>query len=69
MSSILVCPRKTLQESRKIFVGQARHVARIHFEPRPSNRALGKAGSVMNIGFSINGCPHTKFQFDERKQD
>ena len=69
MSSILVCSRKTLQESRKIFVGHARHVARLHFETRPSDRALGTADCVMNISFSINGCPLTKFQFDERKQD
>ena len=39
------------------------------FETRPSDRALGTADCVMNISFSINGCPLTKFQFDERKQD
>ena len=39
------------------------------FELRPNICALGTAGSVMNISFSINGCPHTKSQFDERKQD
>ena len=39
------------------------------FKPRSNIRALSTAGSVMNISFSINGCPHTKFQFDERKQD
>ena len=53
-----------MYESSKIFVGRARHVARIHFEPRSNIRALSTAGSVMNIGFSINACPHTKFQFD-----
>ena len=30
------------------------------FEPRPNIRALGTAGSVMNIVLSINGCSHTK---------
>ena len=39
------------------------------FEPRTIIRALGTAGSVMNIVLSINGCSHTKTQFDERKQD
>ena len=29
-------------------------------EPRPNIRALGTAGSVMNIVLSINGCSHTK---------
>ena len=34
-----------------------------NFKPR-----LGTAGSVMNIGLSINGRLHTKTQFNERKQ-
>ena len=67
--SVLACSTKTLYESNKIFLGHAWHVAWRQFEPRPSIRALSTAGSVMNIGFSINGCPHTKFQFDERQQD
>ena len=31
--------------------------------------ALGTAGSVMTSGLSLNGCSHSKNQFDERKQD
>ena len=29
------------------------------FEPRPTTRALGTAGSVMTIGSSINGRSHS----------
>ena len=31
--------------------------------------ALGTAGSVMTSGLSLNGCSHSKNQFEERKQD
>ena len=41
------------------------------FEPRPytNSHALGTTGSVMTIGLSINGCSHSKNQFDERELD
>ena len=39
------------------------------FEPRPYSSALGTAGSVMTVGLSINGCSHSKNQFDERELD
>ena len=39
------------------------------FKTRPNSRALGIAGSVMTIGLSINGCSHSKNQFDGREQD
>ena len=41
------------------------------FEPRPytNSHALGTAGSVMTIGLSINGCSHSKNQFDEKELD
>ena len=39
------------------------------FEPRLNIRALGTVGSVVNIGSSLNGCSHTKTQFEAKKQD
>ena len=39
------------------------------FEPRPNSSLLGMVGSVLTIGLSINGCSHSKKQFDERKLD
>ena len=39
------------------------------FEPRLNIRALGTVGSVVNIFSSLNGCSHTKTQFDAKKQD
>ena len=39
------------------------------FEPKLSIRALGTVGSVVNINSSLNGCSHTKTQFDAKKQD
>ena len=39
------------------------------FKPRPNSRALGMAGSIMSIGLSINGCSHSRNQFDGRQQD
>ena len=30
------------------------------FEPRPNNRVIGTAGSVMTISLSIKGCSHSK---------
>ena len=38
-------------------------------EPRPERRVRGTAGSVMTVRLSVNGCSHTKSQFDEFKQD
>ena len=61
--------RKTLHESTKVFVEQARHIARNSFKPRPNSWLLATAGSVMTIGLSINGCSHSKNRFDEREQD
>ena len=52
--------RKTLHESTKVFVEQARHIARNSFKPRPNSWLLATAGSVMTIGLSINGCSHSK---------
>ena len=40
-----------------------------NFELRPNSRALRSEGSVMIISLSINGCSHSKNQFEERKQD
>ena len=39
------------------------------FKPRPNSRALGIAGSVMTNGLSVNGCSHSKNQFDGTEQD
>ena len=38
-------------------------------KPRLNIRALGTVGSVVNTGSSLNGCSHTKTQFDAKKQD
>ena len=38
-------------------------------EPRPERRVRGTAGSVMTARLSVNGCSHTKSQFDQFKQD
>ena len=38
-------------------------------EPRPERRVRGIAGSVMTVRLSVNGCSHTKSQFDQFKQD
>ena len=38
-------------------------------EPGPYSHALGTADLVMTIGLSINGCPQSKNQFDERELD
>ena len=40
-----------------------------NFEPRRERRVRGTAGSVMTVRLSINGCSHSKSQFDEIKQD
>ena len=69
-SSILACPRKVLHESSKIFSEHSLHFARKQSRNRALyNRARGTAGSVMTIGLPLNGCLHSKNQFDERKQD
>ena len=38
------------------------------FETRSKNRALGEADSIINIDLSINGCSHSKNQFDDMKK-
>ena len=43
-------------------------VAGYSFKPRPKSRALGKASSIMNIDLLINGCSHSKNQFDDIKK-
>ena len=40
-----------------------------NFEPRRERRVRGTAGSVMTVRLSVNGCSHSKSQFDEIKQD
>ena len=64
--SIFAYSRKTrvrsLSSMRYMLLGYS-------FEPRPYSRALGTAGSVMTIGLSINGCSHSKNQFDDRELD
>ena len=69
-SSILAYRRKVLHESSKIFSEHSLHFARKQSRTRALyNRARGTAGSVMTIGLPLNGCLHSKNQFDERKQD
>ena len=69
-SSILAYPRKVLHESSKIFSEHSLHFARKQSRNRALyNRARGTAGSVMTISLPLNGCLHSKNQFDERKQD
>ena len=64
------CARERLCKNRgRSLLGMRGMLLRYSFETRPSDRVLGTADCVMNIIFSINGCPLTKFQFDERKQD
>ena len=40
-----------------------------NFEPRRERRVRATAGSVMTVRLSINGCSHSKSQFDEIKKD
>ena len=40
-----------------------------NFEPRRERRVRGPAGSVMTVRLSVNGCSHSKSQFDKIKQD
>ena len=69
-SSILAYRRKVLHESSKIFSEHSLHFARKQSRTRALySRARGIAGSVMTIGLPLNGCLHSKNQFDERKQD
>ena len=55
-------PARSLLNMRGTLVGYS-------LEPRPERRVRGTAGSVMTVRLSVNGCSHTKSQFDQFKQD
>ena len=55
-------PARSLLNKRGTLLGYS-------LEPRPERRVRGTAGSVMTVRLSVNGCSHTKSQFDEFKQD
>ena len=54
-------PARSLLNKRGTLLGYS-------LEPRPERRVRGTAGSVMTVRLSVNGCSHTKSQFDEFKQ-
>ena len=51
------------------FFSKCRLLLGSRFEPRPNSRALGPAGSVINIGLSTNGCSHSENKFDHTEHD
>ena len=63
------CTRERLMNRVISLLSMPSMLPEYRFEPRPNNRSLATAGSVVTIGLSIKGCAHSKNQFGERKQD